>query len=62
MLLALLFVVVIWLPSVLITNGMDTKMVAVNTVLTSVSLLVLSSRRARKPSRPTRQGSPPHSN
>lgn len=59
MLLALLFAVAIWLPSVLLTHGMDPVMVVVNAALTSVSLLVFSSRRARAPNRSTRQDSPP---
>ena len=49
--LAVLFLVAIWLPSVLLSDGTDPTMLVVNMVLTCASLLVLAPSRRRRRSR-----------
>lgn len=58
-LLAVLFLVAIWLPSVLLSHGTDPTMLVVNMVLTCASLLVLAPSRRRKRSASDRHDSPP---
>ena len=56
-LLALLLLFAIWLPPVFLADGTDPRVLVVNAVLTPTSLLVLTSRRRRRPGGSPRQDS-----